>query len=275
MHATQMSRIVAARVESIERDALIGAEAGRFIDWQRMKPCEIDVAAIHHVNGAGLRRDQIQRERIAHFAVGNMDKAWDWAAQIKQRVHFDGCFRRTKIGPRKQRQTQIDRRAVERVNSVREIKPYVVIDVNFACSTDQDSGNVRPYAPVSPFVCIGQRRPCNGLTQSHAIQLRWLCAKTCFDIAQALAIHHLRERHDAKLFTATETADANIAAIARDDSIETRTRHEIHNLPPRSEKSGKLPQNHQAEFKSTPNESSSNVLLSKDYPSYPVRLTGQ
>ena len=35
---------------------------------------------------------------------------WDWAAQIKQRVHFDGCFRRTKIGPWKQRQTQIDRR---------------------------------------------------------------------------------------------------------------------------------------------------------------------
>jgi defect-in-organelle-trafficking protein DotC len=31
----------------------------------------------------------------------------------------------------------------------------------------------------------------------------------------------------------------------------------------------------QAEFKSTPNESSSNVLLSKGYPSYPVRLTGQ
>jgi hypothetical protein len=88
------------------------------------------------------------------------------------------------------------------------------------------------------------------------------------------------------LFTATETADANIAAIARDDSIETRPRHEIHNLrkqrpakghggAPRSEKSGKLPQNHQAEIKSTPNESSSNVLLSKDYPSYPVRLTGQ
>jgi len=29
-------RIVAARVESIERDALIGAEAGRFIDWPRI-----------------------------------------------------------------------------------------------------------------------------------------------------------------------------------------------------------------------------------------------
>jgi hypothetical protein len=48
-----------------------------------------------------------------------------------------------------------------------------------------------------------------------------------------------------------------------------------HGSAPRSEKSGKLPQNHQAEFKSIPNESSSNVLLSKDYPSYPVRLTGQ
>ena len=92
---------------------------------------------------------------------------------------------------------------------------YVVIDVNFACATDQDSGNVRPYAPVSPFVRISQCRPCDGLTQSHAIQLRWLCAEACFDIAQALAIRYLRERHDAKLFAATETSDANIAAIAR------------------------------------------------------------
>ena len=59
---------------------------------QRMKPREIDSAAIHRVNGPGLRRDPIQRERGAHFAVGNMDEAGDEAAQIKQRVHLDRRF---------------------------------------------------------------------------------------------------------------------------------------------------------------------------------------
>lgn len=75
---------------------------------QRMKPREIDIAAIHHVNGSSFRRDQIECERIAHFAIGNMDKAWDGTAQVEQRVHLDGDFRRTKIGPWKQRQAQID-----------------------------------------------------------------------------------------------------------------------------------------------------------------------
>src|SRR5882672_9135693 len=35
---------------------------------------EIDIAAIHDVNRSCLQGDQVQREGIAHFTVGNMDE---------------------------------------------------------------------------------------------------------------------------------------------------------------------------------------------------------
>jgi hypothetical protein len=88
-----------------------------------------NVAAIHHIDGSGLRHDQIERCGIAHFAVRNMDKAGDWTAQIEQRVHLHGRFGRTKIGPRKQRQAQIDRRAIESINRIGEIEPDIIADV--------------------------------------------------------------------------------------------------------------------------------------------------
>ena len=50
---------------------------------QCVQPPKIDVAAIHDIDGPNLRHDQIQRQRIAHFAVGNMDEAGNGAAQIK------------------------------------------------------------------------------------------------------------------------------------------------------------------------------------------------
>ena len=68
-----------------------------------IKSPEIDIAAIHDVDGPGLWRDEIEGQGIAHFAVRNMDKTRYRSTQIKQCVHFDRGFGRTKIGPRKQR----------------------------------------------------------------------------------------------------------------------------------------------------------------------------
>src|SRR5450755_4945836 len=93
---------------------------------QRTQSSEIDIAAIHDVNSPCLWRDQVQREGIAHFSVGNMDKIWNLASQIKQRVHFNRCLRRTKIRPWKQRKTQIDSRAVERINSIGKFKSNIL-----------------------------------------------------------------------------------------------------------------------------------------------------
>lgn len=145
-------------------------------------------------------------------------------------MHLDSSLCRTKISPWKQRETQINRRAVQRVNGICEIKTDVVIDVKFACAANQDGGNVRPYAPVSSFVRVGQRRPCNGLAQAHSVKLRWLRPQARLDIALALSIRHLRKRHYAKLFATAKTTDTDVAAMTSDDPVETRPRHEVHDL---------------------------------------------
>jgi hypothetical protein len=159
-----------------------------------------------------------------------MDKAGYRAAQIEQRVHLHGRFGRTKIGPPKQRQAQIDGRTVERVNGIGEIEPDIVADVQFACAANQHRGDVSPYTPIAQLVCIGQRRTRHCFAQSHAVPLRGLLSETGFDVAQALPVRHLRKRHDAKLLAATKTANPNIAALPRHDPLKTRPRHEIHNL---------------------------------------------
>src|SRR5204863_7964357 len=113
---------------------------------------KINVATIHHIDGSRLRCDQIQRQSITHFTVGNVDKTGDRAAQIEQRVHFDGCFGTTKISPGKQSETQIYSSAVERIDCVVKIKSDIVIGVKLARATDQNGGKIMPYAPIAQLV---------------------------------------------------------------------------------------------------------------------------
>ena len=47
---------------------------------QREEALEVDVAAIHDVDGAGLGKQQIEDVHVVHLAVGDMDERWDIAA---------------------------------------------------------------------------------------------------------------------------------------------------------------------------------------------------
>ena len=55
---------------------------------QTVKPAEIDVAAIHDIDGVSLGEQQIECVDVVELAVGYMDKARDISAQIQQRVHL-------------------------------------------------------------------------------------------------------------------------------------------------------------------------------------------
>src|SRR5262249_830804 len=123
---------------------------------------------------------------------------------------------------------QVDCCAVQRIYRVVKIEPNVVVRVKLACATDQHGGEIMPYAPVAEFVRIGQSRFCDRITKTHAIELARLCVQTSFDIAQALAICHLREGHRAKLLGTTKCARTNVAAVLRNQTIKTRPRNEVH-----------------------------------------------
>src|SRR5271170_3058503 len=99
-------------IKPIERDALVGTDPGcpvrhrmgidpviLHVDFcagnkegsclmNGIKSPEIDIAAIHDVDGPGLWRDEIESQSIAHFTVVNMDKTRYRSTQIKQCVHF-------------------------------------------------------------------------------------------------------------------------------------------------------------------------------------------
>ena len=73
-----------------------------------MKTSEIQIAAIHNVEGARLRDKQIECVDIVDLAFGNMDKRGDIAPQIHQRMEFDRPLGAAKMGPGEDGKTKID-----------------------------------------------------------------------------------------------------------------------------------------------------------------------
>ena len=90
---------------------------------------KIQIASVHDVNGADLRKQQIQDIDLVDSAFGNGDKRRDVASQIQQRMEFNRSFRFTKIGPREHRKTKIDNGGVQRIDRFIQLNPEVFIGI--------------------------------------------------------------------------------------------------------------------------------------------------
>ena len=89
------------------------------------------------------------------LAIRNVDEAWDITAQVQQRVHLDRRLGRAEMRPRKDRQTKIDGRRVERIDRIGEVETQSLVDVQSPRLADQ---SLRVNTPVARLVGIGQRR---------------------------------------------------------------------------------------------------------------------
>lgn len=97
---------VAALEQCVGRSA--HDEEGR-LQLKAVRPLEVDVAAIHHIERAGFDGDLVEDVDVVYLAVGDADKGWDRAAQVQQRVQFDSRFVGAEPGPWKQCEGKIDR----------------------------------------------------------------------------------------------------------------------------------------------------------------------
>ena len=79
---------------------------------------------------------------IVQFAVGYVDKAWNVAAQVEECVHLHRCLGRPEMGPWKHRETQIDGRRVERINSAGQIHIQIVAGIQPLGLRDQPLGKL-------------------------------------------------------------------------------------------------------------------------------------
>jgi len=135
------------------------------------KPFEINVAAIHDIEGSGFRHDLVQHVDVMHLAIGNANERRNVAAQVQQRVHLDGSFASPEPGPRKQRQTQIDGCRIQSIQALLKIDAHELSDIQSARSRNQPVGEVGEDAPVARFVRVRQRRARHIATESQVIQL--------------------------------------------------------------------------------------------------------
>ncbi len=252
-NTTQMNRIPLLRVESGQRDGLIAQNAllpivGGRIDaahvgirlgtgdkegaglMQREQPFEVQVPAIHDVHRSRLWKQQVECVDIVQFPIGNMDKTGNRPTKVQPGVQFDRGRGLAKRGPRKQGQTQIDGRGVQRVHRVRKVQAQIFCGVQFVRMLDQALGEVGIDPPVSALVGIGQRGPFHRGANSHVIQLGGLRRQTDLDIAQAFAIGQLSKGQDPKVFGAGQRPNTIIATIAGDDSGKRGPRQAIHQL---------------------------------------------
>ena len=185
-------------------------EASRLM--QPVQALEIDVAAIHDVEGAGFRNQLIEDVHVVQLAVADMDKTRDIAAQIEQRVHLHRRLGGSKRCPRKQRERQIDRGRVQGVGRVGQIDTKGFVDIQLAGDTDQALREVGIDPPVARGVRVGQSIARDLAANPHVVELLGLRAQTRFDVPQALAKRQLRKRHAQILVHAREALDLVVAA---------------------------------------------------------------
>ena len=253
-YASQVLWVAVLGIKPVEQYRLIANNACRSVDSSRVnsssvhvgfgarhkettralhlvKSGEIQIATVHHVEGSGFDWHEVEHVDFVQLCVADVYKRWYGATQVQQCVQLDGAFGFAKRRPLEQTQTQVDRGGVQRVNRILQVQPNQVgVAVKFARSANKQGCNVAPNAPVARLVGIGQGRSMNAVKQTHRIKFARVGAQRYFDIAKAFAPSQLRKRHHAKLFRATHTANACVAAVSIYDSAETGPWHKFHDL---------------------------------------------
>ena len=178
-----------------------------------MESFEIDVAAVHHIEGTGLGNQDVEDVDVVQFSIGNVNEFRDIAAKVEQRMQLDGALGFAKPRPRKQRKAQIDGTGVERVHGVVQLDAEVLAGIQGARLGNEHLRKIRIDAPVAFFVSVGQRAPRPRAPDADLVELEFQDLQARDDLAQTLAVRQLGKGHAKELVVTGERALAIIAAI--------------------------------------------------------------
>jgi hypothetical protein len=81
---------------------------------------EVEIAAIHDIEGAGFGKELIQNIDVVHLAVTDENERGNIAAQIKQRMELHGGLGGSKRRPREHREAEIDGGGIQRIDGLVE-----------------------------------------------------------------------------------------------------------------------------------------------------------
>ena len=238
-NAPKLSWIAFSGVEPLQRDGLIALYAGVLVHRMRnettetevlpracneestvqgpaIQPFEVEVAAVHDVEGAGFGSELVEDVHVVNACRCNADKRGNLPAQIEQGMQFQGMLGRTKVSPRKQRHAQVDGGRVQRIDGIGQIQTQVFVAIQPPGFLDQSLREVAIDPPIARLVGIGQRTAGNLAANAQMIKPVLLRAQAGHDIAQTFAIAQLREHHGKKLIPARKASYPIVAGITLD-----------------------------------------------------------
>ena len=129
-YSAQVAPIEAFCFRSVETNRLIGSQSGGLLYWARfanvvthvdfrpgyeerqshmnpIEPSEIDVSAIHYIEGSSFEDYPIQGVDIVDLPLGDRHESRDGSVQVDYGVEFDGGFFLSKPSPRKEDHAQL------------------------------------------------------------------------------------------------------------------------------------------------------------------------
>jgi hypothetical protein len=137
-YSAQIATVEAFGFRSVEANRLIGSQSGGLVYRARfanvvahvdlrpgneerqscmnpIEPSEIDVSAIHYIEGSSFEDYPIQGVDVVDLSLGDRHECRDRSVQIDHGVELDGGFPLSKSGPRKEAHAQVYRGSVDRV----------------------------------------------------------------------------------------------------------------------------------------------------------------
>lgn len=191
---------------------------------------KVDVSTVHDIECSGFQNQLIQEGNIVNFPMSDADYARNRASQIHLGMEFDGALLLPKRGPRKKRQTQVDRGGIQSVSSLGDLQPEVLVRIQLSGHSDQHISKVGVDAPIPFFVCIGQGAPRNFAPDPCVIKLGLHGPQAYFDVAKTLPISQLSEGHAKELIETRKVSNPILALVPVNASVEFVSREKAHEL---------------------------------------------
>jgi hypothetical protein len=232
-------------------DGLVGSQVHGFIDGSRgessrlkirlgsddekyampsVKPVIVQISAVQDVEGTRLQREIVEDSDIVRFSIRHMDKRRYRSSQIEKCMEFDGPFAFAEFGPRKKRETQVDRGGIEGEDRFLELQADIGVVINSPGFGDEDLREIGIDPPIAGFVGVGQVASRDVATDAHVVKAIFHGLKTSFDIAEAFPVSQLGEGQAKELIETREVFDFVIPSVTPDAFTKFVHRQESHDL---------------------------------------------
>jgi len=237
-HATELARVVPGRTGIGQDDRLIAEESRAAGDRMGVEPPrlqvpsgpdhehgstaveigeagEVEVPSVHDVDGAGLRKKNVEQAVVGEGSRGNPEVRRDIAMEIQKGMDLDGASLSSQASPGEERQAEIDGRGIEGVGGLVQLEVQRVARRVPASLGDDLLRESRVDPPVALLVGIGQRGTGDSALDAQVVESIPEGTKAGLDIAETLSVGQLGKGHTEEMIPATEVPTPAVPSVSR------------------------------------------------------------